>query len=281
MAKLYTDVKSVIETNLVNSVRTGQVKAQYDFVGDKTTLENGMLLVEDSLNREIRFPFTGTEMCYLNASEERIYEDHLGRKEFGLQSKDLPKVYKLKVGDIFETNAVDGGNYADVAAVKADLANGIFGIPSTSGLIELVDATEGAAAMATHCVVLQIVEFVTLPNEAEGIKFVVKQAKKVARVSSLAAISVYQFLDVDNVALSADVVGVIDGNDIALTVPAATDVTALVADFTISANATIAVDGVVQVSGTTANDFTEPVVYTVTAQSGATQEYTVTVTIAA
>jgi hypothetical protein len=42
----------------------------------------------------------------------------------------------------------------------------------------------------------------------------------------------------------------------------------------------VKVGGAVQTSGTTANDFTNPVVYTVTAQDGSPQDYTITVTAA-
>lgn len=69
-------------------------------------------------------------------------------------------------------------------------------------------------------------------------------------------------------------------NAVAITVPYATNVTALVATFTLSSNATAAVQGIPQVSGTTANDFTAPLTYVVTAQDGTTQNWTVTVTIA-
>jgi len=61
-----------------------------------------------------------------------------------------------------------------------------------------------------------------------------------------------------------------------------TAVIALIAGFELSVGATAAVDATPQVSGTTANDFTNPVVYVVTAQNGATtKNWTVTVTEAA
>jgi len=66
---------------------------------------------------------------------------------------------------------------------------------------------------------------------------------------------------------------------ITVAVPAGTNVTALVATFT-STGATTKVGATSQVSGTTANDFTAPVVYTVTAADGSSTAYTVTVTIA-
>jgi len=58
------------------------------------------------------------------------------------------------------------------------------------------------------------------------------------------------------------------------------DVTALVAEFELSYGATAAIAGTDQESGVTENDFTDPVVYTVTAEDGTTTEvWTVTVTI--
>lgn len=79
------------------------------------------------------------------------------------------------------------------------------------------------------------------------------------------------------------VTGVVDetAKTIALTVPNGTDVTALVATFTNSAASTVAVGGTAQTSGITANDFTSPVSYLITAEDTSTQAYTITVTVAA
>ena len=60
-----------------------------------------------------------------------------------------------------------------------------------------------------------------------------------------------------------------------------TDVTALVATFTLSDGATATVGGLAQQSGTTANDFASPVTYTITAEDGTTvQDWIVTITVA-
>ena len=66
---------------------------------------------------------------------------------------------------------------------------------------------------------------------------------------------------------------------IALSVPYRTTVTALVASFT-TTGASVAVGSTAQVSGTTANDFSKAVTYTVTAADGSTVNYVVTVTVA-
>ena len=75
--------------------------------------------------------------------------------------------------------------------------------------------------------------------------------------------------------------GVFNGNTISLQVPFGTDVSQLVASFTASSGALVKVKGVNQVSGTTPNDFTAPVTYTVYADDGTTQDYMVVVYVLA
>jgi hypothetical protein len=65
---------------------------------------------------------------------------------------------------------------------------------------------------------------------------------------------------------------------IALTMPFDTGVTALVASFT-TTGASVAVGAMLQTSGVTPNDFTNPVIYTVTAVDNSTVDYTVTVSV--
>ncbi|NCO51526.1 MAG: DUF3494 domain-containing protein [Deltaproteobacteria bacterium] len=65
---------------------------------------------------------------------------------------------------------------------------------------------------------------------------------------------------------------------VAVTLPSGTDVTNLVANFT-TAGTNLSVDGSDQINGVTANDFTTPVDYTVTAADASTQAYTVSVSL--
>ena len=78
----------------------------------------------------------------------------------------------------------------------------------------------------------------------------------------------------------AGVVGTINetGKTISVTMPSGTNVTSLVATFT-TTGASVKVGSTIQISGTTARNFTNPVVYTVTAADATTQDYTVTVTL--
>ncbi len=75
--------------------------------------------------------------------------------------------------------------------------------------------------------------------------------------------------------------GVVGTNSIALEVPYGTDLTQLVASFTTSSLATVTVNSVKQVSDSTINNFTTPLIYVVTAENGSVKQYTVTVTISA
>ena len=175
MYKLFNDGYSVLETNHISAIRTGDIKAQYP-MADEDDVENGMLLVVDDVAKEVDFSADGTDLVYLHASEERIYESHLGRRSFILNGeKDIPRMMKLAEGDIFETNCVsaDDTDFANLVAAKADAK---YAVAHTDGRIKLLDETDGLAAFDTHKVVLEVVEFVTLPNGYEGVKFAVAKA---------------------------------------------------------------------------------------------------------
>jgi dihydroxyacetone kinase-like predicted kinase len=96
--------------------------------------------------------------------------------------------------------------------------------------------------------------------------------------NSAKAITAFSFTKALNSGLAADVAGVINGTNIAVTLPTGTVVTGLIATFT-TTGASVKVGTTAQVSGTTPNDFTAPVSYTVTAADATTAVYTVTVTV--
>jgi Secretion system C-terminal sorting domain/SprB repeat/Periplasmic copper-binding protein (NosD)/Ig-like domain CHU_C associated len=81
--------------------------------------------------------------------------------------------------------------------------------------------------------------------------------------------------------INLDVDGTIDNtiHTINFTVPEATDITNLIAEFTYSTGATVKIGDLVQESGVTSNDFTSPVVYSIEAEDGSIQNWTVTVTV--
>ena len=98
--------------------------------------------------------------------------------------------------------------------------------------------------------------------------------------SSSKGITIFSFTAEVNIALSIDVTGIISGTNIAVAVPYGTDVTDLIATFT-TTGSSVVVGSTAQVSGSTFNNFTSSVTYTVAAVDGSTLNYTVTVTIEA
>lgn len=73
--------------------------------------------------------------------------------------------------------------------------------------------------------------------------------------------------------------GIINGQNISVTLPYGSSMSNLIANFTISGTEADVNDNK-QISGETSNDFTNPLTYTVTAEDGSTTDYTVTVTVA-
>ncbi|MCF8363107.1 MAG: T9SS type A sorting domain-containing protein, partial [Prolixibacteraceae bacterium] len=71
--------------------------------------------------------------------------------------------------------------------------------------------------------------------------------------------------------------GNIIGQNVSVMLPNATNATSLVAEFELTEGASAEVEGVAQESGITANDFTSPVNYTITAEDGSEAQYTVSV----
>ncbi|TGK34372.1 glycoside hydrolase xylanase [Leptospira gomenensis] len=67
-------------------------------------------------------------------------------------------------------------------------------------------------------------------------------------------------------------------SSVTVAVPNATDLTSLKASFVIPASSKLEVGGVAQVSGSTVQNFTNPVVYRFTDENGVSQNYTITVT---
>ena len=94
--------------------------------------------------------------------------------------------------------------------------------------------------------------------------------------NTAAEITAFSFAEQTKAATIDDTEATID-----ITVANGTSPLALVATFTLSDNADAFVGETAQVSATTANDFSDPVVYTVVAEDGVTtKDWTVTVTIA-
>lgn len=86
----------------------------------------------------------------------------------------------------------------------------------------------------------------------------------------------FRLLSSENSKLSKDVTGVIKDSEITVEVPSGTEITSLVANFRTNGES-VRIANTPQASGSTANDFSKPVIYTIVAQDGTTKNYTVSV----
>ena len=148
---------AVVETNHVSAVRTGNMAAQYST--DIEVLQNGMAVNVDHETKKIVAPVAG-EPLYLHASEEQIYEDHLGRDTFYIKAGQYPRALKLEIGDIFETDAV----------VAEDYTVGDILTPDEDGF------WAANAAPTAGSMVAQVVGEIYLPNGKPGVKLAIVQA---------------------------------------------------------------------------------------------------------
>ncbi|MFS4493169.1 M4 family metallopeptidase [Maribacter sp. 2308TA10-17] len=108
-----------------------------------------------------------------------------------------------------------------------------------------------------------------IPNGKWGIWYTVGQR---STLSSEKEITDFRF----NV-VNPSAVGVINGTQISVDLPTNINRQNLVATFANSAKATVSIAGTAQQSGVNINDFTNAVVYRVTAEDGSTKDFTVTI----
>lgn len=166
--------RPVVELTRVQAVKDGHHFSQYPMAKGTKELENGMLVAVDHVKGEVAKPKAITEKVYLHASVEHMYDANAGRDEFVVKETEdfLPRVYDLRIGDVFETNAVvfDSGDFEDYAAIKAaitaktatyaytDFATGYIKIAKVAGIDVATD--------------LRVKAVITLPNGTTGVKLV-------------------------------------------------------------------------------------------------------------
>lgn len=99
--------------------------------------------------------------------------------------------------------------------------------------------------------------------------------------SSDAKMLSFDFKVSSNPSLPQDFTGVINesAKTISVTLPSLTPVNNLIASFSFSPKATVKIGSTTQQSGNTANDFNNPISYTVVAEDGTQQTYSVSVTV--
>lgn len=94
-------------------------------------------------------------------------------------------------------------------------------------------------------------------------------------LSSAKDITAFSFLKTANT-IPVDATAVISGTAISIFLPPGTDKTTLKPNFSTSDKSSVSVNGAAQVSGTTKNNFSSPIVYDVKAEDGSKKSYTVT-----
>lgn len=148
---------AVVEPNHVSAVRTGNMAAQYST--DIEVLQNGMAVNVDHETKKIVAP-AANKPLYLHASEEQIYEEHLGRDSFYIKAGQYPRALKLEIGDIFETDAVVEELTYTVGDVVGPDADGFW---TNAG--DHLAGTTGVVAAEVY-----------LPNGKPGIKIAITAA---------------------------------------------------------------------------------------------------------
>lgn len=174
----------VVELTRIQAVKDGHHFTQYKMAEGITELENGMLVIADHVAGTVGKASDITEKVYLHASVEHVYNGE-GRDQFVVKAGEmLPRIYELKDGDKFETNAVVFTDTASTGFAPAGTIKTIFGTVATmleSGKVyATVCVTAGGEAYVellkdkpTANLVLEVEKVVTLPNNTRGFKFVV------------------------------------------------------------------------------------------------------------
>lgn len=175
-----------LELNNVAFRRDGRVEAQCaldetDFAS--VPAENGMLLAVDRVARRVKFCEAQEALpVALNYTAEHMYDERANAlKDFKLElGTFLPRLGYLSVGELFTTNCIgyDSSEFANDAALIAKLEK--IGAATSPATIYGGMSTEGAIKVSetkpSYGPVLLAVEYTTMPDGTDGIKFQVVSA---------------------------------------------------------------------------------------------------------
>lgn len=131
-----------VEDNHLSAKRNGEVYAQLPAAAGIDKLEQGMFVHYDYAAGEVNFDGDGPIMMVYN--EEKLYDErHQMHKDFAQLTADAyngvitPRLFRLTVGDLYTTNAVNEGSYA----VGDELC-----VDPTTGFLKKGDAQLGEPA---------------------------------------------------------------------------------------------------------------------------------------
>lgn len=154
-----------LELNQVAFRRDGRIEAQCAIgnIGDKTYIENGMILAIDQATRTVGYPKGGDEFLALNYTTEHEYDErNIGLKTYKLDKGTFyPRLGYLATGDKFTTNCV---SYDDASEIDDICATAAYGHAYTDGSILVNNTKEGA--------ILKVVKLTTMPDGQAAIKFI-------------------------------------------------------------------------------------------------------------
>ena len=176
MAKLITKANEYgqLELNQVAFRRDGRIEAQCRLDDEiEDYVEKGMILAIVPVNHTVKYPKAdGTdEHLALNYTTEHRYDERdIGLKTFKLDKGTfLPRLGYFAKGDKFTTNTVT--YTGTLEALKAAIKEGeVYGAPSAKGAEAPGYIAVGAK---TNASVVKAIEFTTMPDGSDAIKFIV------------------------------------------------------------------------------------------------------------
>lgn len=177
MARLSIKGYGQVELNNVAFRRDGRIEAQCALdtaaFGSNDVCENGMILRVDKAGKKITYcdASAANQLYALNYTSEHMYDERKpGLKNFKLVSAAagedfLPRVGYLAAGDLWTTNCVDLGAYADMSALASALASGaVYAAAGTKGAPVL------AAAAPSVGPVMQVIKITTMPDGQDAVQ---------------------------------------------------------------------------------------------------------------
>ncbi len=177
MARMVIDGFGQVELNNVAFRRDGRIEAQCALdtaaFTENVPCENGMILRVKKAEHKITFADASAEnqLYALNYTTEHMYDERRpGLKNFSLSAQKnakgqdfYPRVGYLAAGDLWTTNCVDLGTYANASAVASALASGdVFAAVGTQGAVVL-----GSAAPSVGPVI-QVIKKTIMPDGTDG-----------------------------------------------------------------------------------------------------------------
>ena len=173
MARMIIDGFGQVELNNVAFRRDGRIEAQCALdttaFASNVPCENGMILRVNKAEHKITFADASAEnqLYALNYTSEHMYDERKpGLKNFYLDAQKAekgmdfyPRVGYLAAGDLWTTNCIDLGSYADAAAVASALASGaVYAAVGTQGAVVLDSAAPSVGP------VIQVIKKTTMPD---------------------------------------------------------------------------------------------------------------------